>query len=139
VPAPIRSLVRASVALAVVLFATAAQAAAPTITSFTPTTAVTGAAITVTGTNFCTTTANDVVKFNGVTATVNTATATSMNVTVPATATPGKLSVQTTCTGGGGPVNSTQDFYVVPSGYAANQVDQTNRLTLGTGQSVTIT
>jgi hypothetical protein len=139
VPAPIRSLVRASFALAVVLFATAAQAAAPTITNLSPTVAVTGAAITVTGTNFCTTPASDVVKFNGTTATVNTATATSMNVTVPATATSGKVSVQTTCTGGGGPVNSTQDFYVVPSGYAANQVDQTNRLTLGTPQSVTVT
>ncbi len=136
---PVRTLVRATTALAVVLFATAAQAAAPTITSFTPAVGVVGATTTITGTNFCATPASNVVKYNGTAAVVSASSLTSITTTVPAGATTGKMTVQTTCVGGGGPVTSTQDYYVVPSGYAANQVDQTNRLTLGTPQAVTIT
>lgn len=58
--------------------------AQPTITNFTPTTGPIGTAVTITGTNFNTTPANNIVFFGATMATVNTASATSLNVTVPA-------------------------------------------------------
>ena len=54
-----------------------------TITDLSPTTGASGATVTLTGTNFSTTAANNIVWFGGVKATVTTATATSLNVTVP--------------------------------------------------------
>ena len=65
----------------------------PTITSFTPTSGVIGTQVTITGTNFGTTTAANVVKFGTVTATVSTASATSLVTTVPVGTTTGKISV----------------------------------------------
>ena len=56
----------------------------PTITSFTPTTGVLGTTLTITGTNFNTTSANNVVYFGATQAAVTAATATSLTVTVPA-------------------------------------------------------
>ena len=54
--------------------------AGPTITSFTPTSGPVGTSVTITGTNLTGVTA---VKFNGVTATFTTSTATSVTATVP--------------------------------------------------------
>jgi len=79
--------------------------AGPTITSFAPTSGNVGTSVTITGTNLLGVTA---VKFNGVTATFTTSTATSVVATVPATATTGKISVTTP----GGTVVSTADFTV---------------------------
>lgn len=68
-------------------------ASSPTVTSFTPKNSIVGSTVVITGTNFSPTAANNVVKFNGVTATVSEASATSLTVTVPDGATTGKVSV----------------------------------------------
>ncbi len=57
--------------------------APPTITSFTPTSAIPGSSVTITGTNFNTTASNNVVFFGSTRATVTAASATSLTVTVP--------------------------------------------------------
>ena len=59
----------------------------PTITSFSPASVAIGSSVTITGTNFNTTAANNVVFFGATRATVTTATATSLTVTVPLGAT----------------------------------------------------
>ncbi len=60
---------------------------APSISSFTPTQGVVGTTITITGTGFSSTIANNVVYFGAVKATVISATATQLVVTVPSGAT----------------------------------------------------
>ncbi len=55
----------------------------PTISSFSPTSGLIGTTVTITGTNFNTTASNNVVYFGAVKATVNSASSTSLNVTVP--------------------------------------------------------
>jgi len=60
---------------------------APTITSFSPLSGAVGATVTITGTNFNTTAANNIVFFGATRATVSAATATSLTVTVPTGAT----------------------------------------------------
>ena len=66
----------------------------PTITNFTPTQNKIGSSITITGTNFSPIAANNMVKFNGVTATVTSATATEIQTIVPSGATTGKITVE---------------------------------------------
>jgi gliding motility-associated-like protein len=56
----------------------------PTVSSFSPASAVVGATVIITGTNFNTTAANNIVFFGPVKATVTAATPTSLTVTVPA-------------------------------------------------------
>jgi hypothetical protein len=63
------------------------SAQTPTITSFTPTSGSIGTVVTITGTNFSTTAANNIVWFGAVKATVTTATSTTLSVTVPTGAT----------------------------------------------------
>ncbi len=65
----------------------------PAIISFTPLSAKPGDAVTITGTNFNTTTTNNVVFFGATRATVTAATATSLTVTVPSGATYAPISV----------------------------------------------
>ena len=55
----------------------------PTITSFTPTSGIVGTAVTITGTNFNTTAASNIVYFGKVKATVSSATATQIVCAVP--------------------------------------------------------
>ena len=74
--------------------ASAPSFAQPTISSISPTSGNVGATITVTGTNFNTTPANNIVFFGAIEATVNTASTTSLSVTVPSGATFGRLTVQ---------------------------------------------
>jgi gliding motility-associated-like protein len=59
----------------------------PTITTFSPASGAIGSSVTITGTNFNTTAANNLVFFGDTKATVTAATATSLTVTVPAGAT----------------------------------------------------
>jgi hypothetical protein len=66
----------------------------PVIESFTPTSGVQWDAVTITGTDFSTTAADNIVKFNGVAATVTTSTATSITTTVPIDATTGSITVE---------------------------------------------
>ena len=65
----------------------------PSITSFSPSAAGAGEQVIITGTNFNVNPSSNIVKFNGVTATISAATATQLTVTVPAGVTNGKLSV----------------------------------------------
>jgi hypothetical protein len=63
------------------------------ITGISPETGTTGTVVTITGKGFSTTPEENVVKFNGVEATVSTATATELVVKVPAGATTGVVTV----------------------------------------------
>ncbi|HTJ48352.1 MAG TPA: IPT/TIG domain-containing protein [Cyclobacteriaceae bacterium] len=70
----------------------------PSVASFTPTYSIPLSTVTITGTNFSKVAGNNVVKFNGVAATVNDvnvkdATANTLTVIVPAGATTGKITV----------------------------------------------
>jgi hypothetical protein len=65
------------------------QQAAPTITSFAPTKDTIGGNITISGTNFSTTTSENVVKFNGIVATIISASTTKIVVKVPSGLTTG--------------------------------------------------
>ena len=88
------------------------------ISSFAPTTGVVGTKVTITGTKFDATPANNVVKFNGIQATVTAATATSLETTVPAGATTGTVSV----TVGSSTVTSTSPFTVSATDKATVEV-----------------
>jgi len=96
----------------------------PTITSFTPTSGPVGTTVTITGTNFDATPANNIVAFNGTTAVVTASTATSITTTVPVGATTGKISV----TVAGNTATSTTDFTVTQ-----NFITQWNLATAGSG------
>ncbi len=65
----------------------------PTIVSYAPTSALVGAAVVITGTNFSTTPTDNVVSFNGTTATVTASTSTSITTTVPVGAITGAITV----------------------------------------------
>ena len=62
-------------------------AAAPTISSFAPSTGAVGSPVVITGTNFSTTLANNTVLFGTIQATVTAATSTQLTVIVPVGAT----------------------------------------------------
>lgn len=66
---------------------------APTIASYSPIAAAAGEQVVITGTNFNTTAASNIVKFNGITATVSAATSTQLTVIVPAGASTGRIAV----------------------------------------------
>ena len=80
--------------------------AAPTITSFSPTSGPVGTSVTITGTNFTGATA---VRFNNVTASFVVNSSTKITATVPVGATTGLISV----TGPGGTATSSTNFTVV--------------------------
>jgi gliding motility-associated-like protein len=88
--------------------------ALPTITSFTPSSGPIGTTVTIIGTNFSSTPANNTVKFNGTMAVATASTATSITTTVPTGATTGKISVAVA----GNSATSTNDFTVTTSGVA---------------------
>ena len=85
------------VAFSCVLVSICTISAAPVITAFSPNSGPTGAAgsttVTITGTGFSTTAANNIVYFGGVRATVTAATATQLTVTAPSGATFQPISV----------------------------------------------
>jgi uncharacterized protein (TIGR03437 family) len=66
---------------------------APTITNFIPASGIAGAQVVIDGTNFSSSVQDNIVKFNGVVATIISASSTQLTVTVPATATTGKINV----------------------------------------------
>jgi hypothetical protein len=103
---------------------------APVISAISPASAVAGASVTITGTNFDAIAANDVVKFNGTAATVTTATVTQLVVKVPAAGTSGNITVATAGGTGTGPVFT---YLKVPVITAINPVSAAS------GASVTIT
>ncbi len=73
--------------------------APPTIITFAPISGPAGSSVTITGTNFNTTPANNVVVFGATRATVTAATSTQLTVTVPAGATYAPITVLNTTTG----------------------------------------
>lgn len=85
---------------------------APTVTGITPTSGAPGATVTITGTDFSPTPANNTVFFNKTLAPVKNATTTSLNVSVPVGATSGAVSVITA----GGVATSPTSFAVSAGG-----------------------
>jgi hypothetical protein len=88
----------------------------PTITSISPVSGSAGITVTINGTNFKTTPTDNTVKFNGTTATVQTATATALTVLAPSSGTTGTVTVTTIGGTATGPVFTyvaTTDVYVV--------------------------
>lgn len=82
----------------------------PTITGFSPLSGAPGTAVTITGLDFSSTAGGNTVKFNNVTATVTSDTATQIVALVPASATSGPISVATAS----GTAYSTSSFSVLP-------------------------
>ncbi|HEY8937255.1 MAG TPA: FG-GAP-like repeat-containing protein [Cyclobacteriaceae bacterium] len=76
-----------------VVLNSASVGAAPTITSISPLSALPGSTITITGTNFNATLAQNAVFFNGIAATVTSATATQLKVKSPTSAVCGAITV----------------------------------------------
>ncbi len=111
-----------------------APGAPPTITSFTLTIGSVGTAVTINGTNFDLTPANNRVRFNITQTAVTTASATSVMATVPAGATSGKISVGATQ----GTAVSSDDFIVPPMGFTAADVQNTSRAAFGSDLTVTV-
>jgi YD repeat-containing protein len=105
----------------------------PTIASFSPAIWDGTSALTITGTNFDTNLINDRVSLNQALASPSAATATSLTVPVPASATSGHVVVATVA----GTATSTADFYVPPPGFSSTTLDSTGRVTLGTSQTIT--
>ena len=114
-------------------FSLSAAGAPPTITGFTPTLVVAGNAITVTGTNFDTTPANDRLTTNVAIAQVTTAALTSLQGTVPVTTT-GRVSIATQ----NGSATSTDYLWVAPAPYLVSQVDSTGLLSFGTSATIPV-
>lgn len=117
-------------------FTVTTSSGSPTITGFTPAIGAPGTAVSITGTNFETTPANNRLKFNVFGGPVSSATTTTLSATVPSGATSGRLSVITP----GGTTQSADDFFVPPSGSTAADVGFTGRATIGgSGLSVSMT
>ena len=81
------------------------------LTSFSPSSGTVDTTVTIVGTGFDTTAANNVVKFNGTAAVVTSSTSTEIVATVPSGATKGPISV----TVNGQTATSTTDFTVIPT------------------------
>jgi hypothetical protein len=91
----------------------------PAITSISPVSGPAGTVVTITGTNFKTTPTDNTVKFNGIAATVQTSSATTLTVLAPATGTTGTVTVTTVDGTATGPVFTYvagADIYVVGKG-----------------------
>ncbi|HEV8429954.1 MAG TPA: IPT/TIG domain-containing protein [Pyrinomonadaceae bacterium] len=112
----------------------------PTITSFTPNIADPGATVAITGTNFDTALTKNVVAMATGRGLVTGATASSLNVTVPARGGSGKIRVTTPT----GVAQSAQDFFFPPSPTyfgccTASQVEYVGRMSFGQSHVVNIT
>ena len=113
---------------------TVASVAAPTITSFTPSLGIAGTAVSVTGTNFDTTPANNRVKVNATLAAVASVTTTTLGTTIPTLTGSGPITIATPL----GTAVSATDLFVPPLPYGTADVDYTSRLAMGASQTVTI-
>lgn len=103
----------------------------PTITGFSPTSGFVGATVTINGSDFETIPSQNIVKFNGVIATVQSATKTVLTVKVPAGAATGPISVTTP----GGTGVSAQSFTPNPPPAIGSFTPASGTV----GQAVTIT
>ena len=99
----------------------------PTITGFTPGGGAAGTAVTITGTNFDTTVANNTVRFNDADqAVLSSASATQLSAVVPNYAASGPIAVRTPS----GTAVSTDDFIVPPAGYNYADIIARSRITI---------
>ena len=110
------------------------DAGLPAITDFSPTIAVAGTPVTITGTNFEPTAGNNKSKFNVTLASITSATSTSIATTVPAGGTSGRISVSTPA----GTAVSSNDFFVPPAPYTAADVASTGRMAYSESKSLTL-
>jgi YD repeat-containing protein len=106
----------------------------PTITGFTPKIGSLSTAVSVSGTNFQTSTASDAVRFNLTLAQIASATASKMNTSVPIGATSGHISVSTPF----GRATSSADFFAPPPPYIPSDVASTGRMSTGTTSKLSI-
>jgi YD repeat-containing protein len=113
---------------------TASGAGQPTISSFTPSVGTAGTSVSISGTNFDTSLANDRVKFNVGPAIPSTVTSTSISTAVSSLATSGHIVVMTPS----GTVSSSSDFFVPPSGFTAASVGYNSRVSVGGSLTVSI-
>jgi RHS repeat-associated protein len=105
---------------------TVSSAAGPQITGASATVATPGTQLTVTGSNFSTTPADETLAVNRTLARVSAASATSLTWTVPGSAGSGPISAETPSGAATGP-----DLYVPPPGFSPSGVAQTGRVTVG--------
>jgi YD repeat-containing protein len=116
-------------------FTVASSTGAPTITGFTPTIGSAGTPVTVTGTNFETVPANNILRFNSTYAPVGSATTTNLSTTVPGFTSSGPISVTTVR----GKAVSSADFFIPPSSFNVADVEYTGRIILdGPSHTATI-
>ena len=106
----------------------------PAVTGFSPNIGVSGASITVNGSNFNPTPPYNRVGFNNTPAIVSTASTTSVGATVPLRATSGRVTLSTPL--GSGVSNS--DFFVPFGVHTAADVAFTGRMTLGGSATVSL-
>lgn len=107
---------------------------APTISGFTPSAAVAGTSVTVTGTNFQTVAAANTTRYNSSFTTPSAATATSVTATVPASTGSGRITIKTPS----GTAVSTDDLIVPPPPYGTSDVASAARIPLATATTVTL-
>jgi YD repeat-containing protein len=107
---------------------------APTISSFTPTIGTSSTAVTISGTNFESSPANNSTRFNGSYAFVNSSTPTTISTTVPLAGASGRITVATQ----NGSAVSSDDFFIPPSPYTAPEVAFTGRMISGESKTVTL-
>ena len=105
---------------------------APSITDVSTATGSPGTSVTITGANFADA-VNDVVAFNGIRASMTSASATSLTVIVPH-ASSGPITVATP----DGTATSSTDFIIPPAGFGTGDILTTGRTAIGQGQTVTI-
>ena len=101
-----------------IVLSVSVYAQVPTITSFTPASAEVGASVTITGTNFDATPANNIVYFGSVKATVTAATTTSLTVTVPKSSVYSSIGIVV----GGLSVKSRDYFRVINNSIGMNSI-----------------
>ncbi len=106
----------------------------PTILGFTPATAMEGASVMITGTHFSTVKSGNVVKFNGIVATVSDGTSSQLTVTVPAGTSTGKITVEVNSQ----LATSANDFVFIPTPTAPT-ITAINPATAAEGTVVEIT
>jgi YD repeat-containing protein len=106
----------------------------PTIISFSPISGVAGSTVTVTGTDFDPTLANDKLRLNGTPAVVSSAVPTTLVTTVPAATASGHFSLYAPA----GSSTSSQDFYVPFYSHLASDIGFTARTTIGGNQAVSL-
>ncbi len=106
----------------------------PTITDFTPTIGVSGAPVTITGTNFEPAAANNKSRFNVTYSSITSATSTTIATTVPSQGTSGRISVSTPA----GTAISSADFFVPPPPYTAADVAATGRMVYDESKTVSL-